>query len=77
LVALVLALAAGCGGRGSGALDVGEVTNRRGPLAWLDRRGAGTAVADLERLTTRHGARFAPSEMLMRMAREGARFYPD
>jgi 3-hydroxyacyl-CoA dehydrogenase/enoyl-CoA hydratase/3-hydroxybutyryl-CoA epimerase len=58
-------------------LGIGFGAMLGGPLAWLDRRGAGPAVADLERLAALHGARFAPPELLSRMAREGARFYPD
>ncbi|MGH7645164.1 MAG: 3-hydroxyacyl-CoA dehydrogenase family protein, partial [Gemmatimonadales bacterium] len=49
---------------------------RGGPLRHADDRGAGRLVADLERLAERHGARFAPCDVLREQARRGTRFYP-
>lgn len=49
---------------------------RGGPLRYLDDIGAGSVVADLERLAERYGERFHPCQPLVEMARSGARFYP-
>jgi 3-hydroxyacyl-CoA dehydrogenase/enoyl-CoA hydratase/3-hydroxybutyryl-CoA epimerase len=46
-----------------------------GPFSWLDILGAGRAVEIAEGLAARHGARFAPPELLRRMAAEGGTFY--
>ncbi len=46
-----------------------------GPFSWLDRIGAGQAVAWCEGLTTRHGARFTPPKLLVEMAAKGESFY--
>lgn len=47
-----------------------------GPFHWLDRLGAGEAVARLERLAERHGSRFAPVAALRERAERGERFHP-
>jgi 3-hydroxyacyl-CoA dehydrogenase/enoyl-CoA hydratase/3-hydroxybutyryl-CoA epimerase len=49
---------------------------RGGPLRTLDAMGAASAVAALEDLASKHGARFAPAAILSEMARSGGRFYP-
>ena len=49
---------------------------RGGPLRHADDLGAGRVIGDLERLAERHGARFAPCEVLVEQARRGSRFYP-
>jgi 3-hydroxyacyl-CoA dehydrogenase/enoyl-CoA hydratase/3-hydroxybutyryl-CoA epimerase len=49
---------------------------RGGPLRHADDLGAARLVGELERLEERHGARFAPSEVLQDLARRGAKFYP-
>ena len=46
-----------------------------GPFSWLDRIGAGQAVVWCEGLAARHGARFAPPELLVDMAAKGESFY--
>ena len=48
---------------------------RGGPLRYADDLGAERIVTDLERLTERYGARFAPSEVLREHARAGTKFY--
>jgi 3-hydroxyacyl-CoA dehydrogenase/enoyl-CoA hydratase/3-hydroxybutyryl-CoA epimerase len=47
-----------------------------GPFRYLDHLGARFAVEVLERLHGRHGARYAPAELLGNMARDGKSFYP-
>jgi 3-hydroxyacyl-CoA dehydrogenase/enoyl-CoA hydratase/3-hydroxybutyryl-CoA epimerase len=49
---------------------------RGGPLRHADDLGASRLVADLERLSQRFGARFAPSDTLRDMAAHNAKFYP-
>jgi 3-hydroxyacyl-CoA dehydrogenase/enoyl-CoA hydratase/3-hydroxybutyryl-CoA epimerase len=49
---------------------------RGGPLRHADDLGAARIVGELERLAARHGARFAPSDVLSDQARRGSRFYP-
>jgi 3-hydroxyacyl-CoA dehydrogenase/enoyl-CoA hydratase/3-hydroxybutyryl-CoA epimerase len=49
---------------------------RGGPLRHCDDLGAARVVGELERLVERHGARFAPSEVLVEMARRDSKFYP-
>ena len=46
-----------------------------GPFAWLDRIGAGEAVAICDRLEAAHGARFAAPALLRDMAAVGDGFY--
>ena len=48
---------------------------RGGLLRYADSLGAQSIVARLEELTKRHGARFAPSEPLRRLAQRNAKFY--
>jgi 3-hydroxyacyl-CoA dehydrogenase/enoyl-CoA hydratase/3-hydroxybutyryl-CoA epimerase len=48
---------------------------RGGLLRYADTLGAQSIVARLEELTKRHGARFAPSEPLRRLAQRNAKFY--
>jgi 3-hydroxyacyl-CoA dehydrogenase / enoyl-CoA hydratase / 3-hydroxybutyryl-CoA epimerase len=47
-----------------------------GPFRYLDHLGARFAVEVLERLSSRHGARFAPARLLVDYAREGKSFHP-
>ena len=49
---------------------------RGGPLRHADDLGAPRLVGELERLAARHGARFAPCDVLTDQARRGSRFYP-
>ena len=49
---------------------------RGGPLRHADDLGAGRVIGELERLAERHGARFAPCEVLQEQARRGSKFYP-
>ncbi|RMC34888.1 3-hydroxyacyl-CoA dehydrogenase NAD-binding domain-containing protein [Paracoccus alkanivorans] len=46
-----------------------------GPFGWLDMLGAARAVEICERLTDRHGARFAAPNLLRDVAKKGAGFY--
>ena len=48
---------------------------RGGPLRYADDLGAERVVSDLERLAERHGARFAPCEVLREQAASGTKFY--
>jgi 3-hydroxyacyl-CoA dehydrogenase / enoyl-CoA hydratase / 3-hydroxybutyryl-CoA epimerase len=48
---------------------------RGGPLRYADDLGAERVVTDLERLAERHGARFAPCEVLREHAGRGTKFY--
>lgn len=48
---------------------------RGGPLRYADDLGAERVVSDLERLAERHGARFAPCEVLREQAGRGTKFY--
>ena len=48
---------------------------RGGPLRYADDLGAERVVTDLERLAERHGARFAPCEVMQEHARQGTKFY--
>ncbi|RMF76837.1 MAG: fatty oxidation complex subunit alpha [Acidobacteria bacterium] len=58
-------------------MGTGFAPFRGGPLRWADSLGAGEVVRRLEELAQRHGPRFAPAELLVRMARENATFYKD
>jgi 3-hydroxyacyl-CoA dehydrogenase/enoyl-CoA hydratase/3-hydroxybutyryl-CoA epimerase len=46
-----------------------------GPFSWLDRIGAGAAVAICDRLEAAHGPRFRAPGFLRDMAAEGGTFY--
>ena len=46
-----------------------------GPFSWLDAMGTGKACRMLERLSKRHGERFAPPAILRKMAAENKSFY--
>jgi 3-hydroxyacyl-CoA dehydrogenase/enoyl-CoA hydratase/3-hydroxybutyryl-CoA epimerase len=46
-----------------------------GPFRHLDHLGARFTLESLERLQSRHGARFAPAPILVEMAREGRSFH--
>jgi 3-hydroxyacyl-CoA dehydrogenase/enoyl-CoA hydratase/3-hydroxybutyryl-CoA epimerase len=46
-----------------------------GPFSWLDRIGAGQAVAICDALEVAHGARFRAPDMLRDMATNGGTFY--
>ncbi|MEP7345359.1 MAG: fatty acid oxidation complex subunit alpha FadJ [Gemmatimonadaceae bacterium] len=62
--------------------DVGAVFGigyppfRGGPFRYLDALGAARAVEQLEELNFRFSPRFAPCDLLLRMAARGERFYP-
>ena len=49
---------------------------RGGPLRHVDDLGAARLIGELERLAERHGARFAPCDVLVEQARRGSKFYP-
>jgi 3-hydroxyacyl-CoA dehydrogenase/enoyl-CoA hydratase/3-hydroxybutyryl-CoA epimerase len=63
--------------------DVGAVFGigfppfRGGPFRYVDSLGADRLVRALEGLNTDRAPRFVPSQMLIEMAREGRRFYPE
>jgi len=63
--------------------DVGAVFGigfppfRGGPFRWVDAEGAAEVVRRLRELEARFPRRFAPAELLERMARSGERFYPE
>jgi 3-hydroxyacyl-CoA dehydrogenase/enoyl-CoA hydratase/3-hydroxybutyryl-CoA epimerase len=46
-----------------------------GPLSYLDRLGLKNAVAELSALARKHGERFQPPALLVRMAEKGERFF--
>lgn len=48
-----------------------------GPFRHMDSYGIGSLVQRLKELQQRHGDRFAPAEVLLRMAEDEATFYPD
>jgi 3-hydroxyacyl-CoA dehydrogenase / enoyl-CoA hydratase / 3-hydroxybutyryl-CoA epimerase len=48
-----------------------------GPFSWLDRIGAGAAVALCDRLEAAHGPRFRAPDLLRDMARNGTVFRPN
>ena len=62
--------------------DVGAILGwgyppfRGGPIGWLHTLGMTQAIAALDRLAERHGARFAPPQLLRDMAIRGENFYP-
>jgi 3-hydroxyacyl-CoA dehydrogenase/enoyl-CoA hydratase/3-hydroxybutyryl-CoA epimerase len=49
---------------------------RGGPLRYLDELGAAQAIDILEELAQKYGARFAPTERLVRMVSTDERFHP-
>ena len=61
--------------------DVGAVFGigfppfRGGPFRYVDAVSAGRVVEELEQLNARFSGRYAPTEMLVHMARKGERFY--
>ncbi|MGB0589783.1 MAG: 3-hydroxyacyl-CoA dehydrogenase NAD-binding domain-containing protein [Myxococcota bacterium] len=54
---------------------IGFAPGSGGPLAWMDRRGLDTVVADLRRLAEAYGERFEPAQTLVTMADRGQRFF--
>jgi 3-hydroxyacyl-CoA dehydrogenase/enoyl-CoA hydratase/3-hydroxybutyryl-CoA epimerase len=48
-----------------------------GPLRYADALGAGEVVRRLERLRSRHGARFEPAPLLAEQAGANGRFYAE
>jgi len=50
---------------------------RGGPFRYADKRTCKQVVARLQELQAAHGERFAPAELLVRMAEEDGKFYPD
>ena len=56
-------------------LGTGFPQDRGGILAHADDHGPGRIVARLDELREQHGERFAPSDLLRRVAESGARFY--
>ena len=49
---------------------------RGGPFRYIDTVGIAEVVGQLEELNSRFPPRFAPSDLLLEMARTGRRFYP-
>jgi len=49
---------------------------RGGPFRYIDAVGAGWVLEQLEELNSRFSGRFAPADLLVRMARKGERFHP-
>ncbi|MFM2042637.1 MAG: hypothetical protein RLY86_1213 [Pseudomonadota bacterium] len=47
-----------------------------GPFSLIDMVGVAAFVAECRAMEAAHGARFAPPDLLVRMAEEGRRFYP-
>jgi 3-hydroxyacyl-CoA dehydrogenase/enoyl-CoA hydratase/3-hydroxybutyryl-CoA epimerase len=56
-------------------LGLGFPPHLGGPFAYLDRLGAGGAVARLRRLAEHHGSRFEPSPLLTSLAERGGSFH--
>jgi len=62
--------------------DVGAILGwgyppfRGGPIGWLHTLGMTQSIAVLDRLAERHGARFAPPQLLRDMAAKGESFHP-
>lgn len=54
---------------------VGFAPNTGGPLAWMDRQGLPALVAELREMAAKHGDRYAPAPVLVRMAERGERFF--
>mmetsp|Transcript_41231 Transcript_41231/g.67014 ORF Transcript_41231/g.67014 Transcript_41231/m.67014 type:complete len:764 (-) Transcript_41231:86-2377(-) len=48
-----------------------------GPLSYADFRGIDQCVARMRELAKKFGKRFEPHQMLVKMANEGTRFFPD
>lgn len=57
-------------------LGFGYPPFRGGPFFTVDQRGAAVVLADLERLSQRHGPRFAPPASLRERAATGEPFHP-
>jgi len=58
-------------------LGLGFPPLRAGPFHYLDAIGADVAVDRMSELEGRFGPRFKPAGLLVEMANEGRRFYPD
>jgi 3-hydroxyacyl-CoA dehydrogenase/enoyl-CoA hydratase/3-hydroxybutyryl-CoA epimerase len=58
-----------------GILGFGFAPFAGGPLSYIDGMGTKEFVALCERFAGRHGARFAPSPLLVEMAKKGETFY--
>ena len=58
-------------------LGIGFAPNRGGPLAYLDRLTARTAVQRLDALHSKFGERFKTPQLLRDMAEKGERFFDD
>ena len=56
-------------------MGTGFAPFRGGPLRYTDALGVDKVVADLERLADKHGARFAPCELLASMAKNNQAHY--
>ena len=50
---------------------------RGGPFRMVDSIGAGQVVSIMERLSDKHGKRFAPCELLVEHAKKGKKFHAD
>jgi 3-hydroxyacyl-CoA dehydrogenase / enoyl-CoA hydratase / 3-hydroxybutyryl-CoA epimerase len=48
---------------------------RGGPFRYMDARGIGDVVKQLQELQSRHDDRFAPAEVLLSLARESGQFH--
>ena len=58
-------------------MGTGFPPQRGGPLHYADSLGIADVVASLNRLASRHGQRFAPCDLLTRMALANQRFFPE
>lgn len=60
-----------------GVFGIGFPPFRGGPFRYVDSLGADRIVRALEGLNADRAPRFAPAQLLIEMAREGRRFYPE
>jgi 3-hydroxyacyl-CoA dehydrogenase/enoyl-CoA hydratase/3-hydroxybutyryl-CoA epimerase len=58
-------------------MGTGFAPFRGGPLRHADAMGLRVVVDHLDRLAEREAARFAPCQLLCRMAHNGEKFYPE
>lgn len=56
---------------------IGFAPNTGGPLAYIDRKGLGAFVAELDSLADAYGERYRPPQLLRTMAERGKRFFEE